>query len=107
MRPDRVAVRLAVDPCRTGLGFGLDLDRLGLGLGGDPGLGSGGLGGEADLLRVGLGLADAGRRGRRWRASSGVRLRVGGLAHVDLELLLGLVGLELGDLRLLLDDRLA
>ena len=50
--------------------------------------GGGRLGVQADLLGVGLGLADPRRRGRRGERRLAVGLGVGGLAHVDLELLL-------------------
>ena len=87
----------AVDPRRGGLRLRLELHRASGGLGLEPGLRRGGLGVEPDLLRFGLGLPDAGVAGGGGEGRLSVRLGVGGLAHVDLELLLLLLGLELGD----------
>ena len=93
---DRVAVGLAVEAGGVGLGLGLDLDGRGLGLGG-----------EADFLGRGFGLADADVAPGRGERGLAIGLGVGGLADVYLELLLGPLGLQLGDERLLLDDGLA
>jgi hypothetical protein len=62
---------------------------------------------ESHLLGLGFGLVDAGVARGSCQGRLPVGLGVGRLADVDLELLLLLLGFELGDPGLLLDDRLA
>ena len=95
-RADGIGICLAVEPCGRGLRFSLDFGRAG-----------GRFGREPDALRIGLGLANGHVARCSCQRRLLVRLGVGRLAYVDLELLFLLVGLELGDLGLLLDDRLA
>ena len=103
---DRVRLGLAVESGGSRLGLGLHLECCGGCLGLDARLGRGGLGMEPDLLRLGLGLSNSDVAPRGGEGRLLVCLRVGRLAHVDLELLFLLLGLELGDLRLLLDNGL-
>ncbi len=94
-RLDGVALGHAGDPCGVGLGFRLKLDGRRLGLGR-----------QADFLGGCFGLADARVAIGRRESCLAVRLGVGGLADVYLELLLLLLRLQLGDARLLFDDSL-
>ena len=59
---------------------------------------------EADLLCLGFGMPDRDVAAGRGEGRLLVRLGISRPANVDLELLLLLLGLELGDLRLLLND---
>jgi hypothetical protein len=80
----------------VGLGLGLELDGRGLSLGR-----------QAHFLRGGFGLANADVAAGRGESGLAIGLGVGRLADVYLELLFLLLGLQLGDARLLLDDGLA